>query len=296
MKRAQPVLKPHLLASVALFVCSIIWGITFVVVGRALADVGVFPFLAARFGLAALVMAVVSQQDLRQLSKAQIARGAGIGAFMFAGYVFQTAGLAYTTPSKAAFVTGFSVVLVPVLAAIAWRLHTNAWVCTGALAALLGLYYLTVPAQGFAALNFGDALELLCAVMFAFHILFIGRYGSGFSPRALSFLQIATTGALSLAALPLLAATRRSSVRFHLNVSLAVAIGATAVLATVFAFSLQIWAQRHTTATNTALLLALEPIFATITSFFAFGERLGARTFLGGALILAGIALVELKG
>jgi len=286
----------RLQANLSLVVCSLIWGSTFVIVGRALADASVFPFLAARFTLAALLMGAISLAELRQLSKLQIWRGVLIGMFMFGGYVFQTIGLLYTTPSKAAFVTGFSVVLVPAFMALFWTTHANVWVLAGALASLAGLYCLTVPANGFTDIDFGSLLVLGCAVSFAFHIIFIGRYSAGFSVKALSFLQLATTAILSLVTLPLLAALRPKSLRFQMTADLVIAILVTALLATVLAFSLQVWAQRRATASSTALILALEPLFAAVTSFFVLRERLGARALLGAALILAGIVVVELKG
>lgn len=108
------------------------------------------------------------------------------------------------------------------------------------------------------------------------------RLGPYTKCKHVSFLRIGTTSTVSLAALPLLANVLRHALRFHLTANLSVAIVITAVLATVFAFSLQVWAQRHTTPTTTARLIALEPIFAVVTSFFVLGERLGARTSLGG--------------
>jgi drug/metabolite transporter (DMT)-like permease len=286
----------RLQADFALVVCSLLWGATFVVVQRALADCSVFVFLAARFSLAALLMAAIFRADLRKLSSDQLWPGVAIGMFMFSGYAFQTAGLLYTTPSKAAFVTGFSIVLVPVLTTFLWRSRTTAWVWAGALVSVVGLYYLSVPEAGFAEVGSGDLLVLICALMFAFHIILIERYSPRFSVGALSFLQVATTAVLSLAALPLLAVTRRDSLRFRFTPGLAVAIAATAVLATVVSFSLQVWAQRHTSAAHTALILALEPLFAAVTSFLVVGERLGPRALAGAAVIFGGIVVVELKG
>ena len=286
----------HLQANLALVVCSVIWGSTFVIVQQALANSSVLAFLAARFTVAAVLMAVISRAQLRRLSRAQIWRGVQIGIFMFAGYVFQTAGLLYTTPSKAAFVTGSSVVLVPALTALFWKSRTSAWAMAGALVSLAGLYCLTVAGNGGRKVDAGCLLVLICAVMFAFHIIWIGRYGPAFSVKALSFLQVATTGVLSLAMLALLATIGRTSFRFHLNRDLVIAVLITAVLGTAVAFSLQVWAQRHTTATSTALILALEPLFAAVTSFLVLHERLGARALAGAALILLGIVLVELKG
>ena len=283
-------------ANLVLVACSLIWGGTFVVVQRALADVSVFPFLAARFLLATLLMGLIAYTDLRELSWPQIWRGAGIGIFMFGGFAFQTAGLLYTSASTNAFITGFSVVLVPAFLALFWKGGTNAWVAGGALAALLGLYYLTVPANGFSHFQLGNLLVFACAVMFAFHIILVGRFSPMFSVKAFSFLLLAATTVLSLAALPILSLFGGNPLRFHLDLYSVLAIVTTAVLATVLAFSMQVWAQRRTTATSAALIFATEPLFAAITSFFVLHERLGLRAVAGTGLILVGIIIVELKG
>jgi drug/metabolite transporter (DMT)-like permease len=98
-------------ADVALTVTALIWGSTFVVVKDALADVSVFVYLAVRFALAAVVMAMFFWRSLRTLNRESIWAGTQIGFFMFAGYAFQTTGLQFTSPSKAAFITGSSVVI-----------------------------------------------------------------------------------------------------------------------------------------------------------------------------------------
>ena len=187
---------------------SLLWGVTFVVVKNTLADISVFAYLAARFTLGALPMAWIYRSDLRKLSRGELWAGLQVGAIMFGGYAFQTAGIAETTPSKAAFITGISVVLVPVFLAVIWRRKISAWAWGGVLASFAGLYFLTVPRQGIHDLNRGDLLVLGCAVLYAFQIIFISRYSAEYSLGGLSFLQVAATAALSLLAVPLLAATR----------------------------------------------------------------------------------------
>jgi drug/metabolite transporter (DMT)-like permease len=276
--------------------CSLLWGVTFVVVKDALADSSVFAFLAARFTLAVLPMAWIYRADLRKLSAPEFWAGMRIGIFMFGGYAFQTAGIAYTSASKAAFITGFCVVLVPVLLALFWRRRINAWVWSGVFASFVGLYYLTVPREGITELNRGDLLVLVCAIFYAFQIIFIAHYSSKHSLGGLSFLQVAATAVFSLAGLPLLAATHWEPVRFHLTSQLVFGIVGTAVFTTAIAIPLLVWAQRHTSATDAALILTSEPVFAAITSYIVLHERLGVRALLGAGLILAGILLAELKG
>src|SRR6202790_2476675 len=129
-------------ADVALAFCSLLWGATFVVVRGALGHVSVFLFLAVRFSLAALLLAIFQRRGLRNLKKEELFAGAALGLFMFGGYAFQTAGLQYTTPAKSGFVTGSSVVLVALLLGIFWKRRLAPWAYGGALAAVVGLYFL----------------------------------------------------------------------------------------------------------------------------------------------------------
>jgi drug/metabolite transporter (DMT)-like permease len=283
-------------ADLALALCALIWGATFVVVKDALAAASVFVFNALRFSLAAAVMAAVYWRALRKMDRATFLAGALIGCFMFGGYTFQTLGLKFTTPSKAAFITGASVVMVPVLLAIFWKRRVNRWVWAGALAALFGLYYLTVPRSGFAALNIGDLLALGCALMFALHIILVGRYSPRHSVASLSFLQVAATAVFTSLCLPVLAVTQWEPPRLHWSPNLISALLITAVGATALCFSLQVWAQQYTTPTHTAILISLEPVFAALTSVFIAHEILSRRVLAGAGLVFIGILLAELKG
>jgi drug/metabolite transporter (DMT)-like permease len=283
-------------ADLALLFCSLVWGGTFIVVKDALADVSIFAYLTVRFALAALVMGMLFWRSLRDLNRRTIWAGVQIGFFMFGGYAFQTTGLKFTTASKAAFITGSSVVLVPVFLAAFGRRRINVWIWLGAISALSGLYFLMIPPEGFGGLNRGDAIALGCAVMFALHVIFIGQYVERHSVGALSFLQVATTAALATIALPLLSATGWEPPRLVWSGQLIFAVLITAIGSTVIGFSFQTWAQQYTSPTHTAIFISLEPVFAVLTAWVVARERLGGRVLFGAALILLGIVLAELKG
>jgi drug/metabolite transporter (DMT)-like permease len=289
-------LSKRLRADFALGFCALIWGATFVVIKDALADVSVVVYLAVRFGLAAAIMAVLYWQSLRKLTLATVWAGVQIGILMFWAYVFQIAGLKLTTPSKAAFITGSNVVIVPLLLAIFASRRITRWTWAGSLAALGGLYFLSVPREGFSGLNRGDPIVFGCAVMFALHFIFIGRHVRHHSVAALSFLQVATTALLSALLLPVVSAAGWEQPRLHWTGYLVFAILLTAIGATVIAFSLQTWAQQYASPAHTAILVSLEPVFAALTSLVFAREHMGGRTLLGAALILAGILLAEWKG
>jgi drug/metabolite transporter (DMT)-like permease len=286
----------RLQADLWLAFCSLIWGATFVVVKSALADASVFVFLLLRFTLAAVTLALIYRVAVRRMDRATLWAGAAIGWFMFSGYALQTIGLQYTTPSKAAFITGTSVVMVPVLHALISRRRAGAWVWAGAIAALVGLYFLTVPKAGLGNLNKGDLWVFGAAILWAFHILLVGHYSPRHSVGALTFMQVAVSAGLTALFLPLIWKTGLETPHVSWTPNLISAVLITAFGATAIAFSIQVWAQRFTTPAHVAILFSLEPVFAALTSFVFYGEWLSGRAILGAALVLAGILAAELKG
>lgn len=288
-------MSQRLKADLALAACMFIWGATFVVVQDALAYASVFAFLSVRFVLATLVMAVY-WRTVARVNRGDIVAGSVIGVFLFGGYICQTVGLKFTTPSKAAFLNGSSAVIVPILLAVFWRKRINRWAWAGAITALFGLYFVAVPPSGFGNLNIGDLLSIGSAVMFAFHILAVGHYSTRHSITGLSFLQIALTAILATIALPIVSAAGWEVPRFEMTSGLVFAVLVTALGCTVLGFTAQLWAQQHTTANHAAILFTLEPVFAALTSYVVLHERLSHRTLTGAALIFAAILLAELKG
>jgi drug/metabolite transporter (DMT)-like permease len=289
-------MSQRLRAELALAFCTFLWGSTFVVVKNSLEQSSVFVFLAVRFSLAGLCMAVFRPRVLRVLQREEIFAGVRLGFFMFGGYAFQTAGLQYTTASNSGFITGSSVVLVPLILALFWGKRVTLWVYLGTIAAASGLYFLTVPASGIAHLNRGDVLTLFAAASYAVHIILVGEYTREHSAAALSVLQVvACAGMAWLTALGA-HSIRWQAMRFEASAALWIGLAVCAILATALAFSLQLWAQQYTTPSHAAILFTLEPVFAVATSYVVLHERLGLRSVFGAALVLAGILAAELLG
>jgi drug/metabolite transporter (DMT)-like permease len=171
----------------------------------------------------------------------------------------------------------------------------NAWL--GALIAFAGLVLLTTPpgsAFDFRSIGLGDLLTLACALGFSLHVLALARLSPRVPFEQLAILQVGFCAAFMAISLPLLEHPWMRPSLFHPSARVLVALLVTAVLATAAAFTIQSWAQKYLPATHTALILALEPVFAWLTSFLFYGERLGRRGASGALLILAGIALTEL--
>ena len=274
-------------AEFLLVAITLIWGSTFVVVKSALNDASPFSFIAVRFTLAgSLLFAVLCRG---RVDRQAIMPGFVLGLFLFGGYVFQTSGLQFTTPSKAAFITGFSVILVPLIMIFyGFRVRTANLV--GAALGLAGIFLLVRP-SALEGVNIGDALTLVGSVSFAMHIVLVGKYTKRHAFQHLVPVQILVVGLLGLCALPL--ATSRM---FHWTPRLAGAIFITVIFATGVAFSVQNWAQQYTPPAHTALIFALEPVFAAITSRIVIGEHLGGKVLGGCLLILGGMVISEIWG
>ncbi|MGC2696510.1 MAG: DMT family transporter [Candidatus Angelobacter sp.] len=283
-------------AHVLLALMTLIWGSTFVLIKEALKDSSPLALNAVRMGLAAILLALYYRKHLATMTRESLLWGVSVGIFLYLGYAFQTAGLKLTTPSKSAFLTGTSTVLVPLVLVIFWRSRIHIWRMVGIALALTGLFLMTVPTgrQGladFANVNMGDILSIGCAFGFAFQIIFLGRVSQRFPFEQIAVLQIGTAAILTALTTPLL-----EHPRLEPSTTVLAAVLITGILGTAVAFTVQAWAQQFTPATHTALIFTLEPVFAWLTSFIYLKERLGLRAGAGALLILGGVLLSELLG
>lgn len=278
-------------ADLALAGIALIWGATFVLVKEALSGVSTLLFLALRFALAAavLMLAFRGRYSGPGSRRRDLRGGVAAGVCLFAGFAFQTFGLRSTTPSKSAFITGLSIVLVPLIGSIVHRKGPDLSETLGIGTATVGLGLLTLEGPSLQIAS-GDLLTMFCALAFALHIVVVGRYSAGGSFEVLSVAQVATAALLAGASF-----WWAEAPRIRWTAGLLAAIAVTGIGATALAFSVQAWAQQRTTATRTALIFALEPVFAWATSYAVLGEVLSLRAAAGAALILAGVLAVELK-
>lgn len=285
-------IKAHLL----LVLITLIWGSTFVLIKEALNDSSPLVLNAVRMGLAAVLLALYYRKKIAVLTRPALTAGVVVGVFLYLGYALQTSGLKLTTPSKSAFLTGTSTVMVPLVLVLIWRAHIHWWRVVGIVLALAGLFLMTVPAGGeglanFAKINFGDVLTIGCAFGFAFQIVFLGRASQRFPFEQIAVLQIATAAVLMALTAPFL-----EQPHFRSTGTVIAAVLITGILGTAVAFTVQAWAQQFTPATHTALIFNLEPVFAWLTSFIYLKERLGVRAGAGALLILGGVLVSELLG
>jgi drug/metabolite transporter (DMT)-like permease len=260
-----------------------VWGLTFVQVKDAVAVYPVFAFLALRFGIATVALAPPALSRVRSIGRRGVSAAVYAGLLLAAGYALQTFGLERTTVSSAGFVTGMYVVLTPLIALAVFRMHVARAAWGGVALATLGLALLAGVHGGSIT---GDALVLGGAAVYSLQIVVMERYAQLYDAFAFTFVEmLAAAVGLGICAVPHLAVPRGWTVWGALLV--------TGIFASALAFLIQMWAQQRTSATRTALVFTLEPVFAAIFGYSLAGDRLGTVGGVGCAVIMLGIVLAE---
>lgn len=282
--------RRQLIADSLLALVTLVWGSTFVLVKDMVEHVPPMMFLAARFciGAVALALAALVAGKLRGLTWRELRWGSAIGVALWSGYAFQTLGLQITTASKAGFITGLSVVLVPVFGIFMLRHRPDAWAWAGVAGATVGLALMSLHFDQGIQVNSGDLLVLGCAASFAMHLLLIARTSQWCDPLRCAMVQVTVAGLLN--GVSALLFEPRGPV---LGGDAWLAAAFLGLAATAAAFLIQTSVQRFTTPTHTALIFTLEPVFAAIFGYWLNGEVLTPLGWIGAALILAGMLVAE---
>ncbi|MEN6314710.1 MAG: DMT family transporter [Clostridiaceae bacterium] len=287
-------MSKKLRADIILLAITIVWGASFPLMKMVLAYVPAYAYLSMRFLFAAVVLVVLFYKNLKKLCKRTILYGSIIGLFMFGGMAFQVVGLYTTSASNSGFITGLNVVIVPVIAAILLKKKPDRASFIGIITAFAGLFFLS------GGLNFnfnsGDFLTFLCAICWAFQIIFIDRFTQTEDAPLLAIIQVSFVGVASM----VLWLTADAGKPVEINSTVVIILLITAVLGSALAFGGQTIAQKDTTPTHTALILTAEPVFAVLFAMVIPNARgvteMPSLTKAAGCLlILLGMVISELK-
>jgi drug/metabolite transporter (DMT)-like permease len=280
-----------------LFLTPILWGATFPGAKLGIERIGVYPFMAwTRFvGFLTILVAIPL------VARHQLGRGAGrrvllpgllLGGLIFVAYILQTEGLLRTSATNAGFITGLYVVFVPILGLVLFR-HRAGWAVWAAVVlSVLGLMLLSVPALDDIRLRFGDLLVLCSAVVWAAHVVAIGRFAGRHPSALLSLSQMGWAAAFHIVATLAIGAGLRAgeatTEAWHLLI-------VTGVLGSGIAYTLQVVAQSEMSAARAVVILAGESVAAAAFSAVWLGERLLVHQWVGAAIVLAAMVLSETK-
>ncbi len=275
-------------AEYALLATTLVWGSTFVAMKFGLRDISPVLMTAIRFIVASLFFLVFFGKKIFPLPNGAFAKGTLLGFFLFIGFIAQNIGLNYTTASKSAFITSLMVVIVPMFQFMVQRRPPTIGNVIGIGIVVGGLWLLTSPSGS--EFNLGDSLTLLCAIVFAYYIVYLDIASKAMSALQLTFLQSATCAVLGL-----VTAFGFEDIVFNPTGSMIIAVGYLTIFATIISTFVQTHFQKFTTPTRAAIIFAVEPVWAATTAYLFLGESMGSLGIVGGALILLGMLTSELS-
>lgn len=272
----------RLLYTLLLVGVTAVWGWTFVVVQDAIFGFGVLGFLALRFALASVALSPIL---LFGITRRVLLVGGGIGLVLAMGYLFQTLGLLYTTPTNSGLITGLFVVFAPLADRVLFGVSASRQTIVAVVLSLLGMALLA--GGGPEGVNPGDLLTLLCAAALGVHIALLSRYAAGHDAGGLTFAQILAMALLFAVLWPFTGELALPPPEVW------VALLITGLLASAGAFYVQTFVQQRLPAARTAIILTMEPAFAVFFGYWLAGDRLVAVQIFGAVLILSAVFVGE---
>ncbi|HEY5557007.1 DMT family transporter [Acetobacterium sp.] len=277
-------------ADLGLVAVAFVWGSGFVASKNALDSMTPMMLMAMRFTIAALLSGIIFRKHLRKISKETLKAGCVIGFFLFTAFAAQMIGLQYMLAGKQAFLTGTNVIMVPFIYWAVKKHQPDRYNFIAAFIMLLGISLLTIDFSTNFSFQIGDSLTILCAFLFACHIVSVGIFTRDYDPIALTVIQLSFAAVLSLVYVIFAG-------EFTLNIpgtglANAIYLG---VFCTFLAFLGQTVAQKYTSSTHAAIILSLESVFGSILAIIILGDNFTSIMFIGCFVIFMGILTAETK-
>ena len=283
---------PPLVFKLAIVVATVIWGFSFVVMKNVVEVLPPAWLLGIRFTAAGLILlAILWRRVRRAFSGKAVLAGAVLGVFDFAAFWAQTVGLEHTTPGINAFLTATYCVIVPFLWWLIARKRPTLFNVGAAVLAMVGIWLVSVTNSGESfSMGFGEGMTLLCALLFALHMVFVSRFAAVHDVLVLTVFQFIAEGLLgclmgfTFESLPPL-----SAISFEVVASMAFLT----IFASIVAFGIQNVSLAYVPPAQAALLLSLESVFGVFFSVLLYGEMLTPRLLVGFAVIFLAIVVSE---
>ncbi|AFJ45840.1 DMT family transporter [Shimwellia blattae] len=279
-----------------LLIVALSWGASYSLMQIIIqAGVTVPLFLMLRFALAVPFMFVGARVRLSSITRGEVVNGVMFGVLLYAILTFETFGVQHTSATNAGFLIALSVVLVPFFERFPGKRKQSKFIYFTCFMSLAGGGMLSFTTSGSIAFNQGDLLILLAALIRGFQIFMFGRQTAGkdYSLINITLIELLVVAALGLSTVIL---TEPASLLYipEISVSIWGFIIFLSLLATAFAFLMQMYAAKMTSPTRVGLILSLEPAFAAVFAITIMGEMLSVLQATGGGLIICAALLGRL--
>ncbi|MCU0343356.1 MAG: DMT family transporter [Ignavibacterium sp.] len=290
------------IGEIALLFNTLIWGGTFALIKNAFTDISPLLFLGLRFTIAALIFLPFVFASLKKTNKQTILAGSVLGFFYFTGFAAQTLGLNLTTATKSGFITGTFVVFIPILQLLIEKRKPKWFNIVSVFLVLLGLIMLSSKGENAIAFieqlgsdfNLGDLLTLLCAILFAFQVVYVDVFTKKYEYLPMVFVQLFITGIGGFILSYIFSIASLEITKFAFNTTVVSALLYTAIFASIIATIIQLKYQKTVTPTKAGIIFSIEPIFAAVFAYFLLSEKISNFGLIGCVLIFLGLIVSEL--
>ena len=280
--------KPELI----LLSISFYWGLTFPLIKLVLNDISPMAFVFSRFVLTTAIFYIFFRKDLIKVNRTEFKNGLILGIFLFVGFFTQTIGLKYTTASKSAFITGINIVLLPFVQIFITKSKPNFGNILGVILVVIGLYFLTELQK--TKINTGDLITLICAVAFAFQIVYLDKYSKNANHIVLVYGQYISMVVLSFLSMLIFEITIFKDFKFELNLQSGFITIFTAIFSTLLALYLAMKYQRYVSPVRAGLIYNMEQITAVIAAYFILTEIMSFSQITGAVIMTIGLIVSEI--
>lgn len=278
----------NLKATIILIIVTIFWGATYFLTKLGLKEIQPFTLIALRFNIAFLLSVIVLYKKLIKLDKKILKFSFVLSTLLFFVFISMTLGLKYTSASNSGFLVSLSVVLIPIISVFITKQMVERKVIYGILVAMIGIALLTI--NGNYEICKGDFLIILCAILYALHVVLTDIFTKEVDSITLGILQLGLVGLYG----SIFAVWLEKPVIPRDDLSWIVVI-VLSIFCTAFGYIAQTYAQKYVSAANAGLILSLEPVFSAIFAFIFLDEILPIRGYIGAAILLFSVIWVELK-
>lgn len=281
------------IGKLGLLVVAIVWGTGFVGTAVALENFGPNEIIAVRMTIAFVTLLLINLHRLKEITFVNLRRGMLIGSLLYLGFIFQTVGLQYTTPSNNAFLTAVNIVIVPFLSLAIFRRMISYQTIIGAVVTFVGIGFISLQ-SGLSNINQGDLLTLLCAVFFALQIVATDVFTKKMATWELLLAQLGTASILAWMGVFLSQEKRILQGQGDFSLPTLLPLFYLGLVGTLFAYFIQTYSQKTTSSTETAVILSTEAFFGMLGSILILNEVVTKSMIIGGILIFCGILIVEI--
>lgn len=282
--------KKILMADIGILFIAMTWGFNFSFIKWAVSYVSPMYYLSFRFLIAGVILALIFRNSIRNIGKSELKCGLLAGTFLALSFIAQTVGLQYTSPGKAGFLASSCVIIVPILMAILYKTRITISIAVGSITCFIGLALLSLT-ENF-TLQWGDFLEILCALFFSVQTIVIYRYAKEVHPIRMTIVQTLVAGAICLI---ISLSTEPIPGMEIICMPVVVSIGYGVIFCTIVSFVIQGYAQKITPPSHVSIILSFEAVFALALSVVIGFEEFTERSMLGCAVLFIGFMITQFK-